>query len=172
MTLPLRSLRFQSPLLLPGILAVATLVAAADWVTGPLVHFPIVYVFPVMGAAWFGFPRLAIALGIALPMLRAVVEHWIWHSPPPLPFILLNTATYAAVLLALAGLTAMAAAALRRVAALEGILPLCRSCKRIRTEGNRWEALDAYVAREAHTSFSSGTCPDCLRRMFGRLLTS
>ncbi len=172
MPIPLRLLRLRSPLLLPSVFAFASLVAAADWATGPLVQFPILYVFPVMVAAWLGFPRLAIGIAIVLPILRAIVEQELWQGPPPLRFTVLNATTYAGVLLALAGLTATVAATLRRVAALEGMLPLCRVCKRIRTEGNRWEALDVYIARQAHTSFSSGTCPDCLRRVFGTLMTS
>lgn len=172
MTLPLRSLRFQSRLLLPGLLGGAILVAAADWATGPMIQFPILYVLPVMAAAWFGFPRLSMAIAIGLPSLRALVEQTLWPGTPPLPYTLLNTATHAGVLAALAGLTITAAAALRRVAALEDILPLCRVCKRIRSEHHRWEALEVYIARHMETSFTSGTCPDCLRRVFGRLMTS
>jgi hypothetical protein len=136
------------------------------------VHFPILYVFPVMGAAWFAFPRLATAIAIVLPLLRTIVEHQLWPDSPPIPISVLNATTHAGVLITLAGLTVTAAAALRRVAALEGILPLCRVCRRIRAEHQRWEALDTYVARQTNASFSPGTCPDCLRRVLGNQLTT
>jgi phosphoserine phosphatase RsbU/P len=47
-----------------------------------------------------------------------------------------------------------------RVSRLEGILPTCMYCKRIREE-ERWVGIEQYVAARSEASFSHGVCPDC-----------
>ncbi len=54
--------------------------------------------------------------------------------------------------------------ALARVKTLSGLLPVCASCKKIRTEGGSWQPMEHYTAEHSEASFSHGLCPDCLRR--------
>jgi DNA-binding response OmpR family regulator len=51
--------------------------------------------------------------------------------------------------------------ALKRVKQLQGLLPICSYCKKIRNDRNYWEQLDAYVASHSEAQFSHGVCPDC-----------
>lgn len=51
--------------------------------------------------------------------------------------------------------------ALKRVKLLQGLLPICSYCKKIRNDRNYWEQLDAYVASHSEAQFSHGVCPDC-----------
>jgi methyl-accepting chemotaxis protein len=53
------------------------------------------------------------------------------------------------------------------VKVLEGILPICASCKRIRTDGGQWQAVESYVREHSQAEFSHGVCPDCARRDWG-----
>ena len=53
------------------------------------------------------------------------------------------------------------------VKVLEGILPICASCKRIRTDGGRWQAVESYVHEHSAAEFSHGLCPDCAQRDWG-----
>lgn len=53
-------------------------------------------------------------------------------------------------------------AAQNRIARLEGILPICAHCKRIR-DGQLWRPVEQYVASRSDAQFSHGICPDCLR---------
>jgi len=61
---------------------------------------------------------------------------------------------------------------LARVQKLEGLLPVCSSCKRIRVEPHdsdekvKWLPLDEYVEEETEAEFSHGVCLDCLRREY------
>jgi DNA-binding response OmpR family regulator len=52
-------------------------------------------------------------------------------------------------------------AALARVKQLHGLLPICSYCKRIRTDANYWQQVEAYLAQHADVSFSHGICPSC-----------
>lgn len=51
-----------------------------------------------------------------------------------------------------------AAAQVRR---LEGLLPICSYCKRIRNEQDYWERVDAYISQHANVRFSHNICPEC-----------
>ena len=51
--------------------------------------------------------------------------------------------------------------ALKRVKQLQGLLPICSYCKKIRNDRNYWEQVDAYVAGHSEAQFSHGVCPDC-----------
>jgi PAS domain S-box-containing protein len=53
------------------------------------------------------------------------------------------------------------------VKTLEGILPICASCKRIRDGDGKWEAVESYVRDHSHAEFSHGLCPDCAARDWG-----
>jgi phosphoserine phosphatase RsbU/P len=48
-----------------------------------------------------------------------------------------------------------------RVKRLEGILPTCMYCKKIRDEQNQWVGIEAYISRRSQASFSHGVCPAC-----------
>ena len=51
--------------------------------------------------------------------------------------------------------------ALKRVKQLQGLLPICSYCKKIRNDRNYWEQVDAYLASHSDVQFSHGVCPDC-----------
>jgi phosphoserine phosphatase RsbU/P len=44
---------------------------------------------------------------------------------------------------------------------LQGLLPICSYCKRIRDEQNRWHHIEDYIASHTDASFSHGVCRDC-----------
>jgi hypothetical protein len=51
--------------------------------------------------------------------------------------------------------------ALSRVKRLEGIIPICAYCKKIRTEQQSWEQLEHYFTEHSDALFSHGICPEC-----------
>lgn len=51
--------------------------------------------------------------------------------------------------------------ALRRVRQLQGLLPICAYCKRIRDDQNYWNQVETYIAEHADVQFSHGICPNC-----------
>jgi hypothetical protein len=59
---------------------------------------------------------------------------------------------------------------LKRIKHLEGLLPICSFCKKIRVE-NEWVPVERYVADRSDADFSHGLCPDCLREHYGPALT-
>jgi two-component system NtrC family sensor kinase len=62
---------------------------------------------------------------------------------------------------------------LRKVRTLEGILPMCSICKKIRKEGGppkdpeAWVPVDFYITDRSEASVSHGICPECMIKFYG-----
>ncbi len=56
--------------------------------------------------------------------------------------------------------------ALARVNTLEGIIPICSYCKKIRNDQKYWLQVEQYISERTQARFSHGICPDCLERHF------
>jgi len=56
--------------------------------------------------------------------------------------------------------------ALRRVKTLNGLLPICSSCKKIRNDGGYWEQVETYIRSRSNAEFTHGICPDCISRLY------
>jgi len=56
--------------------------------------------------------------------------------------------------------------ALARVKKLEGIIPICMYCKKIRDDLNSWNQLEQYITNHSEAMFSHGICPQCLEEHF------
>lgn len=61
----------------------------------------------------------------------------------------------------------------RQVRTLEGILPMCANCKKIRKEGaaptdpRSWMPVDSYITDHSEAKFSHGICPECAKTLYG-----
>ncbi|MCE5194945.1 MAG: DUF3365 domain-containing protein [Nitrospiraceae bacterium] len=60
----------------------------------------------------------------------------------------------------------------QQIRKLEGILPICSSCKKIRTKkaaehGEKsWVAIEEYISDRTDAEFSHGICPDCMKKLY------
>jgi DNA-binding response OmpR family regulator len=52
--------------------------------------------------------------------------------------------------------------ALAHVKRLQGILPICSYCKKVRNDQNYWQEVDRYLSDQTNVLFSHGICPECL----------
>jgi len=55
-------------------------------------------------------------------------------------------------------------AAMEHIRSLEGILPICMHCHKIRTDGNAWDRLEKYIEEHSEAQFSHSLCPECLEK--------
>ena len=55
-------------------------------------------------------------------------------------------------------------AALYREKQLQGLLPICCYCKKIRDDSNYWHQVEAYMAQHAQVQFSHSVCPECTEK--------
>lgn len=55
--------------------------------------------------------------------------------------------------------------ALENIDTLEGLLPICSYCKRIRDDKNYWSQVEEYIAVRSNVDFSHSICPDCYEKI-------
>jgi hypothetical protein len=56
----------------------------------------------------------------------------------------------------------------KRIKILEGFLPICAGCKRIRRQ-DQWEQIESYISTHSLVSFSHSLCPACQRKYYPEL---
>lgn len=56
--------------------------------------------------------------------------------------------------------------ALEQVKRLQGILPICASCKKVRDDKGYWQEVEAYITEHSEAQFSHGLCEACLERLY------
>ncbi|MFH2057271.1 MAG: response regulator [Pseudomonadota bacterium] len=57
-------------------------------------------------------------------------------------------------------------AALDRIKTLEGIIPICCVCKKIRDDKGYWEQIEQYISKHSKAAFSHGICPECMESQY------
>jgi GAF domain-containing protein len=67
-------------------------------------------------------------------------------------------------LLELRRVSAHLADALEHVKVLQGLLPICAWCKRIRDDSGYWTKVETYLQDHTGADFTHGICPDCLEK--------
>lgn len=55
---------------------------------------------------------------------------------------------------------------LSEVKTLRGFLPICSSCKKIRTDQGSWQQLESYIRDHSEAEFSHGICPECTKALY------
>jgi DNA-binding response OmpR family regulator len=56
--------------------------------------------------------------------------------------------------------------AMVRIKVLQGILPICSLCKKIRDTKGDWQPVEVYVKKHSDADFSHGICPTCLDKHY------
>ena len=57
--------------------------------------------------------------------------------------------------------------ALDNIKTLEGLVPICAKCKKIRDDKGYWNNLEEYIQKHSHVSFSHGLCSECSDELYG-----
>lgn len=56
---------------------------------------------------------------------------------------------------------------LAEVKTLQGLLPICAWCKKIRDDEGLWTQIEQYVSSNTDARFTHGLCPECAKTQFG-----
>ena len=54
----------------------------------------------------------------------------------------------------------------KRIRILEGFLPICANCKKIRNAEDQWEEMEKYITKHSLAQFSHSICPSCARQLY------
>jgi DNA-binding NtrC family response regulator len=55
---------------------------------------------------------------------------------------------------------------LAKIKTLNGLLPICAWCKKIRDDTGYWQQLESYIGKHSSAEFSHSICPECLKEKF------
>lgn len=53
---------------------------------------------------------------------------------------------------------------IQHVKTLQGFLPICSYCKKIRDDNNYWQKIEKYISEHSDTRFTHSVCPECYER--------
>jgi DNA-binding response OmpR family regulator len=59
--------------------------------------------------------------------------------------------------------------ALSHVQRLQGLLPICSYCKRVRSETDYWQQVEAYITTNSDLELTHSVCPSCMERVMKEL---
>ena len=56
--------------------------------------------------------------------------------------------------------------AFAHIRTLQGIIPICMYCKKIRNDNDAWDKIETYIQSHSDARFSHGLCPECLEEHY------
>ena len=56
--------------------------------------------------------------------------------------------------------------ALEQIKTLQGIIPMCSKCKKIRNDKGYWNQVEQYISEHTDAEFTHGLCPDCFDQLY------
>jgi hypothetical protein len=159
------------PLLWIGI---SILLLVADYFSGPFIQFPVTYLIPVALASWYNGRWWGLAFAVLMPLIRFYFNIALWTIPWTIVDASLNVVIRIVVLSLFSLVIDRTANQTRRLSRevhlMEGLLPVCSFCKRIRDENNMWQPMEKYISSHSAAAFSHGLCPECLQEHYGDIL--
>jgi hypothetical protein len=149
-------------------IALSLAILAVDYATGPFIHLSVLFVIPVVLATLSHGPVAGAILAAVLPFIR-LPFFFAWDAPSPWPARLIDAAVDTAILVGFVFLVARSIRQEHQIHLLEGMLPICSFCKRIRDEGGQWHRLEAFIGERSGARFSHTFCEECGRKHYGEL---
>ena len=138
---------------------------------GTWMQFP-VYILPVGLAVWYNGFRWGAVFAVLLPLFRLLMI--LFLGAPGTPTVsLINAAVRILGLLGFAFLIGYIVRQNkeleREIKILEGILPVCSFCKKIRDEQDSWHPIEEYISDRSEAMFSHSFCPSCYEEHYGEV---
>lgn len=60
---------------------------------------------------------------------------------------------------------------LEEIKTLQGLLPICASCKKIRDNQGYWHQVEAYLQKYTTVTFTHGICEECSNKLYPQYMT-
>ncbi len=156
-----------------GILSIG--IVAIDIGTPSFIDFQIMFLFPVGLSAWYLSRGAGIVFAVVIVGSRFAIGQLLQHDEIRIWAAAVNGGIRMLVLIGLAVLVAAThdkRTMARRVQILEGLLPICMFCKKIRQNDGTWQQIESYVSERSAAEFTHGICATCRQEHYGKHLRS
>ena len=138
----------------------AAIILLLDYVTGPFIQFPILFVLPVAIATAAQGLTGGVFVAILLPLIRlSFFIKWGLQTSWALEWV--DTLVDVGILSAFAVTIHQVVRQQRQIKVLEGMLPICSFCKRIRDQDGEWRRIESFIAERSSARFSHTFCQQC-----------
>ena len=138
----------------------SVLILLLDYATGPFIQFPILFVVPVSIATAAQGLSGGVIVAILLPLIRlSFFMRWGLQTSWTLEWV--DTLVDVAILSAFAVTIDQIVRQQRQIKVLEGMLPICSFCKRIRDQDGEWRRIESFIAERSGAQFSHTFCQQC-----------
>jgi len=58
-----------------------------------------------------------------------------------------------------------------QVRTLQGLIPICSACKKVRDDAGFWASVEAYIGSRTDATFTHGMCPECIVKWYPEFST-
>lgn len=131
-----------------------------DFLTGPFIRFPILFVVPVAIATMAQGLIGGVCAAVLLPLIR--LSFFLrWELPASWVMGWVDTLIDVAILSGFAATIHRIVEQQRQIKVLEGMLPICSFCNRIRDHEGEWRRLETFISEHSSAQFSHTFCDDC-----------
>jgi hypothetical protein len=150
-------------------LGISFLIIGMDLLSPPQLQFTIFFILPILIAGWYNGLRWALTLSIALPLIRFFIAAYIeplWQ----VQYDVINAINRMIVFSIISVIVSRLSSSLKHIKILEGMVPICSNCKKIRDDNQTWQPLENYIQQHSEAHFTHGLCPECTKLLFGNYL--
>ena len=162
-----------------GAAALLALITWIDYATGYEFGFFVFYFIPISLAAWHAGRGGGIAFAFAGAICWYLSDRLTGHQYSREWFVywesFMRLVSFLTIALALSKIRASLARerrlnqelvdSLERVRQLEGLIPVCAWCRRVRDDSGYWKRFEAYLATRTGATFTHGICPSCAEKL-------
>ena len=163
----------RSGVIATAVIAVAIIFSFLIVATSGYSHGFAVALVAVVAAAWrWGF-QAGLAMAVGLGVLTTLWTHLNGIEPST---VIRDNAVFLAIGVCLAVCFAVAGEMLLRLSAaddeirrLQGLLPICAWCKKIRDDQGAWQHIEEYISSRSDAEFSHSICKQCSTELYGEI---
>jgi hypothetical protein len=161
-------------------LALNLLVGIVDYLTGYSVGLSVFYLAPIGFFSWFVNKTAGVFMSVLCIVTISLADYYagktyesyfaeFWNVFLLFCFFLIVTLLISELKLELKrrnDLILELQKASQEIKTLQGILPICASCKKIRDDQGYWKQIESYIREHSGAEFSHGLCPDCAKKLY------
>ena len=154
-------------------------IAWMDWYTGNELSFFVFFFIPVGLAAWYLGRTWMLVESILCAVLWLTADLQSGHTYSAFLFPAWNTmirlAAFISIGWAISRIRGLLHSEKEKVSALkavmaeikilEGFLPICSQCKKIRDADGQWHRLETYISNHTNAAFTHELCQECAREL-------
>ena len=99
-------------------------------------------------------------------LLIAIFIEQLWS----VSYNIINAIARIVVLSIVSFIAAKLSYSVKQIKVLEGLIPICANCKKIRDHNQEWQPLEKYITARSDAQFTHGICPDCAKLLYGDII--